>query len=127
HCYVALERRSRPGKDRDTYPGDFVCFKCDFHGNLAKLYSELEAVSYSEARRIIALGKMGPRLPRAKAKPKPKKSEPAATVAPSAESAEEPAEESSAEATTFTGLATRLSGLRARLRGEVEVARVVEA
>lgn len=52
HMYVALEKRVK-SSGRVTYPGDFICFKCDARGRFIKLYSEIEGVPWKEARLIL--------------------------------------------------------------------------
>lgn len=53
HLYAALEKRIR-GNGRVTYPGDFVCMKCDERGRFVKLFAELEGIDdRAEARREL--------------------------------------------------------------------------
>lgn len=118
HLYVAMEFRRRPGKDRDTYPGDFICFKGDERGKLAGLYAQLEGIDYKEAVKLIARDKIGPRLPRAKVEVKSKRGEvpgPAPEEVAAAAVAAQPA-----------SIASRIATVRARLRGEMSATRVEE-
>lgn len=54
HLYVALEKRIKP--TRVTYPGDFICMKCDYRGRFVKLFAELEGMDRVEARKALMEG-----------------------------------------------------------------------
>jgi hypothetical protein len=93
HLYVAAEKRVKKS-GRTTYPGDFVCFKCDVRGRFVKLYAELEGVTWKEAL-LAMLGIEDPLPPTAERRFKtPEMRETLAESAPEPSArAEEPPEE----------------------------------
>jgi DNA primase len=73
--YVAVEPHQRSYKARPTRPGDFICFKgkCGRAGGFVALFSELEGLTYKEAKiqlvlaRAGKIGRVAPPPPRAAA------------------------------------------------------------
>lgn len=66
HLYMALEKRIKGA--RTTYPGDFICMKCDERGRFIKLFAEIEGLDRREARMQLIEGIREPLPPPEKAR-----------------------------------------------------------